>query len=57
MKEGKRIIFPGLHSQLSHSRVSARNRERDKEKKEGMKEGRKGEREGGRERQIQAPKL
>ena len=29
MKEGKRLIFPGLHSQPSHSRESARERERE----------------------------
>ena len=27
MKEGKRLILPGLRSRLSHSRESARNRE------------------------------
>ena len=25
VKEGKRLIFPGLHNRLSHSRESARN--------------------------------
>ena len=41
-KEGKRLIFPGLHSQLLRSRESARNREieidreREKERKEDM---------------------
>ena len=41
MKEGKRLIFPGLHSWLLHSRESARNRERERErerKKERKKE-------------------
>ena len=33
VKEGKRLIFPGLHSRLSHSRESARNRERERKKK------------------------
>ena len=33
VKEGKRLIFPGLHSRLSHSRESARNRERERERK------------------------
>ena len=32
VKEGKRLIFPGLRSQLLHSRKSARNREREREK-------------------------
>ena len=32
VKEGKRLIFPGLCSQLSHSMESARNREREREK-------------------------
>ena len=32
MKEGSRLIFPGLCSQLLHSRESARNRERDRER-------------------------
>ena len=45
MKEGKRLIFPGLHSWLSYSMESARNREikreRDRERKEGRKKGRK----------------
>ena len=31
MKEGKRLIFPGLRSQLSCSKESARNRERDRQ--------------------------
>ena len=31
MKEGKRLIFPGLRSRLSRSRESARNREIEKE--------------------------
>ena len=46
MKERKkeRLIFPGLHSQLSNSRESARKRERDRER----------ERERERERQRQA---
>ena len=29
MKEGKRLIFPGLHSWSSQSRESVRNREKD----------------------------
>ena len=41
MKEGKRLIFPGLHSWLSYSRESARNREikrkRGRERKEERK--------------------
>ena len=32
VKEGKRLIFPGLHSQLSCSRESVRNREIEREK-------------------------
>ena len=32
MKEGERLIFPGLRSQLLRSRKSARNREREREK-------------------------
>ena len=48
VKEGKRLIFPGLRTSLSRSRESARNGEREG--------GRKGERkrerrEGGRERE------
>ena len=43
VKEGKRLIFPGLHSRLSRSRESARERER--------------EREGERERERGGPKL
>ena len=31
MKEGERLIFPGLHSRLSRSRKSARNREKEKD--------------------------
>ena len=31
VKEGKRLIFPGLHSQLLRSRESARNREIERE--------------------------
>ena len=46
-KEGKRLIFPGLHSQLSQSRESARNRERESER----------EREGKKERKTRGPKL
>ena len=34
MKEGKRLIFPGLRSWLSCSRESARNRDKEKERKE-----------------------
>ena len=33
VKEGKRLIFPGLCSQLSHSRESARKRKRERERK------------------------
>ena len=33
VKEGKRLIFPGLCSQLSYSRESARNRDKEKERK------------------------
>ena len=32
VKEGKRLIFPGLHSWLSRSRESARNRERERDR-------------------------
>ena len=32
VKEGKRLIFPGLHSRLSRSRESARNRKRERKK-------------------------
>ena len=32
VKEGKRLIFPGLCSRPSSSRESARNREREREK-------------------------
>ena len=32
VKEGKRLIFPGLRSWLSRSRESARNRELEKER-------------------------
>ena len=32
MKEGKRLMFPGLHSRLSRSRESTRNRERERER-------------------------
>ena len=32
VKEGKRLIFPGLHSRLPRSRESARNRERERER-------------------------
>ena len=32
MKEGKRLIFPGLHSRPSRSRESARNRKRERER-------------------------
>ena len=31
VKEGKRLIFPGLRSRLSGSRESARNRERERQ--------------------------
>ena len=34
VKKVKRLIFPGLRSQLPHSRESARKREREKEEKE-----------------------
>ena len=41
VKEGKRLIFPGLHSRLSRSRESARNREikrgRERKKDTGTK--------------------
>ena len=37
MKEGKRLIFPGLCSQLSYSRESARNRDKEKERKKERK--------------------
>ena len=30
VKEGKRLIFPGLHSRPSRSRESARNRKRER---------------------------
>jgi len=32
VKEGERLIFPGLHSRLSHFRKSARNREIERER-------------------------
>ena len=32
VKEGERLIFPGLRSRLSRSRKSAKNREREKER-------------------------
>ena len=32
MKEEKKLIFPGLHSWLLHSRKSAKNRDRESEK-------------------------
>ena len=32
VKEGKRLVFPGLRSRLSHSRESARNREKERKK-------------------------
>ena len=35
MKDGKRLIFPGLRSQPSHSRESARNREKEREGRTG----------------------
>ena len=35
VKEGKRLIFPGLRSQLLHSKESARNRERERKKDTG----------------------
>ena len=41
VKEGKRLIFPGLRSWLLHSRESTRNRERERKK----------------ERQTRGPKL
>ena len=34
MKEGKRLIFPGLCSRLSSFRESARNREREEREEE-----------------------
>ena len=37
VKEGKRLIFPGLRSWLLHSRESARNRERERKKDTGTK--------------------
>ena len=36
VKEGKRLIFPGLRSWLSHSRESSRNREKER-KRQGPK--------------------
>ena len=35
VKEGKRLIFPGLHSRPSRSRESARNRKREREREMG----------------------
>ena len=37
VKEGKRLIFPGLRSRLSGSRESARNRERERKTDMGTK--------------------
>ena len=36
VKEGKRLIFPGLRSRLLRSRESARNREREREREREM---------------------
>ena len=43
MKEGKRLIFPGLNSRLLRSRESARNREggREREREKDRKNDRK----------------
>ena len=38
LKKGKRLIFPGLHSWLSCSRESARNREIEREREGGKKD-------------------
>ena len=37
VKEGERLIFPGLRSRLPHPRKSARNREVERERKEERK--------------------
>ena len=55
VKEGKRLTFPGLHSQLLHSRESARreretDRERERERERERKERKK-------ERKTRGPKL
>ena len=39
MKEGKRLIVPGLCSQLPRSRESATNRQREKERKKESSDG------------------
>ena len=43
VKEGERLIFPGLHSRLSSSRKSARNRRREREREKGRKKERHGD--------------
>ena len=60
VKEGKRLIFPGLRTSLSRSRESARNREREggregekEREREGREEGR--ERERKKERNTRGP--
>ena len=43
VKEGKRLMFPGLRSRLSRSRESTRNRERERERKGERKRDRHGD--------------
>ena len=57
VKEGKRLIFPGLPSQLSHSMESARNREIVRERDSERERERERDSERERERQTRGPKL